>query len=87
MAENIWQGRQNFSMEYFDALYYYHFQSNKIWNQLKIHSKKQLKVTIYDYENITEISQDVIAHGSDLNNWNSLDTFSPILISGDIVSI
>ena len=30
MAENIGQGRQNFSMEYFDALYYHHFLSNEI---------------------------------------------------------
>ena len=29
MSENIGQGRQNFSLEYFDALYYHHFQPNK----------------------------------------------------------
>ena len=29
MSENIGQKRQNVSLEYFDALYYYHFQPNK----------------------------------------------------------
>ena len=28
MSENIGQGRQNFSLEYFDALYYHHFEPN-----------------------------------------------------------
>ena len=35
MPENIGHGRLNFSLEYFNALFYYHFQPNKILKSAK----------------------------------------------------